>query len=66
MFIKGQKQKMVLALCSAIYTKGQMKGYIYACYIISKTASKYSRGRRGHDGMVIGFTTTCAISAYHH
>jgi hypothetical protein len=23
------------------------------------------RGRRGHDCMVIRFTTTCAISAYH-
>jgi hypothetical protein len=23
-------------------------------------------GRRGHDRMVVGFTTTCAISAYHH
>ena len=23
-------------------------------------------GRRGHDHMVVGFTTTCAISAYHH
>jgi len=22
--------------------------------------------RRGHDRMVVGFTTTCAISAYHH
>ena len=22
--------------------------------------------RRGHDRMVLGFTTTCAISAYHH
>jgi hypothetical protein len=21
---------------------------------------------RGHDRMVVGFTTTCAISAYHH
>ena len=21
---------------------------------------------RGHDCMVLGFTTTCAISAYHH
>ena len=20
----------------------------------------------GHDGMIVGFTTTCAISAYHH
>jgi hypothetical protein len=24
------------------------------------------RGHRGHDRMVVGFTTTCAISAYHH
>jgi hypothetical protein len=24
------------------------------------------RGRRGHDRMVVGFTTTCTISAYHH
>jgi hypothetical protein len=23
-------------------------------------------GRRGHDRMVVGFTTTYAISAYHH
>jgi len=23
-------------------------------------------GRRGHDRMVVGFTTTSAISAYHH
>jgi hypothetical protein len=25
-----------------------------------------SRGRRGRDRMVVGFTTTCAISAYRH
>ena len=24
------------------------------------------RGRRGHDRMIIGFITTCAISAYNH
>ena len=24
------------------------------------------RGHRGHDRMVVGFTTTYAISAYHH
>jgi hypothetical protein len=27
---------------------------------------KISRGRRGRDPMVVGFTTTYAISAYHH
>jgi len=25
-----------------------------------------SWGRRGHDHMVVGFTTACAIRAYHH
>ena len=25
----------------------------------------YSRGRRGRDRMVVRFTTTCTISAYH-
>jgi len=28
--------------------------------------SKKIRSRRGHDNMIVGFTTTCAISAYHH
>jgi hypothetical protein len=26
----------------------------------------YHRGRHGRDRMVVGFTTTYAISAYHH
>ena len=29
-------------------------------------ATSSDRGHRGHDGMVVGFTTTYAISAYHH
>ena len=28
--------------------------------------TNHSRGRRGHDIMVVEFTTTSAISAYHH
>jgi hypothetical protein len=28
--------------------------------------NRNARGRRGGDRMVVGFTTTCAISAYHH
>ena len=24
------------------------------------------KGRHGHDHMVVGFTTICAISTYHH
>jgi len=30
------------------------------------TYSPLTRGCRGHDRMVVGFTTTYAISAYHH
>jgi hypothetical protein len=26
----------------------------------------YMRARRGHDCMVVGFTTTYAIDVYHH
>ena len=36
---------------------------ISVCHLIG---SNYSRGRRGRDRMVVGFTTTCAISAYQH
>ena len=32
----------------------------------SVTSSKCYKGCRGHDLMVVGFTTTCAIGAYHH
>jgi len=27
---------------------------------------KMSGGRRGRDRMVVGFTTTCTVSTYHH
>jgi hypothetical protein len=30
------------------------------------TLLKIDRGGRCHDRMVVGFTITCAISAYHH
>ena len=30
------------------------------------TASKENRGRRCGDSMLVGLTTSCAISAYHH
>ena len=32
----------------------------------SATLANTKRDRRGLDSMVYGFTTTCAISAYHH
>jgi hypothetical protein len=35
-------------------------------WVVSNVKVLYMRGRRGHDRMVVGFTTTCAIGAYHH
>ena len=40
------------------------KGIIKGCW--SLTHSFAFKGRRGCGRMVVGFTTTCAISAYHH
>ena len=34
-------------------------------YIVGKYET-YLGGRHGLDRMVVGFTTTCAISAFHH
>ena len=38
--------------------------FAYHCLSFSFWSSR--RGRRGRDRMIIGFTTTYAISAYHH
>jgi hypothetical protein len=44
---------------SMVYIKIK-KIYSETCY------SQTWRGCRGRDHMVVGFTTTCAISAYRH
>jgi hypothetical protein len=43
-------------------------GYIlrFFLYLSSTTYSNTQRGHRGRDRMVVGCTTTYAISAYHH
>ena len=40
----------------------------YVIMALSESDEGYSRkgGCHGHDRMVVGFATTCAISAYHH
>ena len=35
-------------------------------YLINPKKNMYIWGRRARDRMVVGFTTTCLISAYHH
>ena len=39
-----------------------LKAYIFMMFLCKRKV----RGRRGRDRMVVGFTTTCAISAYPH
>jgi len=34
------------------------------CYIAE--GSELLKGRHGRDRMIVGFTSTCAISAYHY
>ena len=41
-------------------TRGTIGGLI-----INRYSERY-RGRRGRGRMIVGFTTTYAISAYHH
>ena len=35
------------------------------CLFMKSKSSNMGGGRHGRDRMVVGFTTTCAISAYH-
>jgi hypothetical protein len=39
---------------------------IHVPYILYFAVFISAKGRRGPDHMVIGFTTTCVTSAYHH
>ena len=34
--------------------------------MVNETKLYALKGRRGCDHMLVGFTTTCAVSAYHH
>ena len=40
--------------------------YYYIMYNTFLHIFKLRRGQCGHDRMAVGFTTTCAISTYHH
>ena len=42
--------------------------HVYICWISHVEPNYLScrRGRHGRDRMVVGFTTTCASSTYHH
>jgi len=37
-----------------------------ACLYVVEAPRPLPPGHRGRDRMVVGFTTTCAMSAHHH
>jgi len=41
----------------------KLKAKLLLCYYCTITKN---RGPRGRERMIVGFTATCAISAYHH
>ena len=56
---------------SELDLKSSLSELMYACSLLTfcfywKIIILYSRGSRGCDRMVVAFTTTCAISLYHH
>jgi len=40
--------------------------HVSDAFSISSISQRPLRGHHGRDRMVVGFTTTCATSAYHH
>jgi len=51
-------------MCYKSYPKTENIGYI--SFLITSNIHISVRGSRGRDRMVVRFTATCAISAYHH
>ena len=49
-----------------LYIKFALFIKIRSAGIDSLISHPIRRGRRGRYHMIVGFTTTCAISAYHH
>jgi len=50
----------------AQWTKRCLVNAVALTDICDRTCQFSFRGRRGRDRIVVGFTPTCAISAYHH
>ena len=68
MLLKSGLIKSVAFCVSIILEGGHLAVFYYrkASEIWPSTLHSRVRGRHGRDRMVVGFTTTYAISAYHH
>jgi hypothetical protein len=72
-YINGRNSanlELLIDKTSSIYLYVKLKALasIVRCMSMSETAVYILTimGRRGRERMAVGFTTTCAISAYHH
>jgi hypothetical protein len=50
----------------AIEQRSQLGGRLFSKLFLYNNCSSLKRGHRGCDRMVIGLTTTCTSSVYHH
>ena len=54
-------------MCLSRYESISTSDFVLCRYdFIGSLKHALKRGRSDRDPMVVGFTTTCAISAYHH
>jgi hypothetical protein len=55
-----------LSLYPCTVCPSSINGFWYIQTFLPYTIHNFKRSRRGRDRMVVGSTTTYAISAYHH
>ena len=56
----------VLSLCVYMWMSMKILTMYYQYRVVVTIYMYIYWGLHGHDRMVVAFTTTCAISAYHH
>jgi hypothetical protein len=62
---KNERELIKYYYYLVLWTNKTIILYYIILYLLLRNRNWRSR-RRGHDRMVVGFTTTCAISPYHH
>ena len=58
------KRKTIAGLL--VYMDNTFSSNIMYRFVLQILVPPFRRGQRSHERMVVGFTTPCAISAYHH
>ena len=64
--IFSKKSASIFFLWRLVSTHAPLLAIVLSVLRFKSSDSTFVKGRHGRDRMVVGFTTTCAISAYHH